>query len=225
MLLKGIGEVGEAMSAAQTAEMVLVRIAFAADLPPPGKIVRDLAEQRGRAASAPAAAGNGAAAPAPAPAAERPAPAPSGTSGADPEPPPDREGGDPGGVGLRCAAGRRAQQPAGDLRAGRRPVPDQRRADAACLPRQQRPPRQLRGRADFPEGHQAGSKRSGKTGRPVPRGMDRPPVDGRGQFRRGAADAAGPAPDPGEAAQGTPRSGIPSSRPRWRRFRMRRSSR
>ena len=89
MLLKGIGEVGEAMSAAQTAEMVLVRIAFAADLPPPGKIVRDLAEQRGRAASAPAAAGNGAATPAPAPAAERPAP--SGTSGADPEPPPDRE--------------------------------------------------------------------------------------------------------------------------------------
>ncbi len=93
LLLKGIGEVSGAMSAAQTAEMVLVRIAFAADLPPPDKIVRDLADQRGRAASAPAAGGNSAGAAAPAPSAERPAPEPesSGTPEADTRPPPDRE--------------------------------------------------------------------------------------------------------------------------------------
>ncbi len=91
LLLKGIGEVSGAMSAAQTAEMVLVRIAFAADLPPPEKIVRDLADQRGRAASAPAAGGDSARAAAPA--AERPAsaPEPSGAPEADARPPPARE--------------------------------------------------------------------------------------------------------------------------------------
>ena len=95
MLLKGIGEVSGAMSAAQTAEMVLVRIAFAADLPPPEKIVRDLADQRSRTASAPVVAGNGAGA---GPAAERPAstPAPvSATSEADTRPQPDPEAGLP----------------------------------------------------------------------------------------------------------------------------------
>ncbi len=51
MLLKGMGEVNEALSPAQTAEMVLVRIAFAADLPPPSRVVREIA-QGGPAAGA-----------------------------------------------------------------------------------------------------------------------------------------------------------------------------
>jgi DNA polymerase-3 subunit gamma/tau len=42
MLLKGLGEVRSAPSAIQAAEMVLVRLAFAADLPAPAEIVKTL---------------------------------------------------------------------------------------------------------------------------------------------------------------------------------------
>jgi DNA polymerase-3 subunit gamma/tau len=68
MLLKGIGEVQAAGRPIAAAEMVLVRIAYAADLPTPDEIVRALGETAAR---------NGAAAPAPAlPSA--PTPGPSG---------------------------------------------------------------------------------------------------------------------------------------------------
>jgi DNA polymerase III subunit gamma/tau len=67
MLLKGIAEVEEAGRPLAAAEMVLVRIAYAADLPTPDEVVRSLGD---------AARGNGigAAAPAPSPAATATAP-------------------------------------------------------------------------------------------------------------------------------------------------------
>ncbi len=62
MLLKGVGEVQGAARPVAAAEMVLVRIAYAADLPTPDEVVRSLSEEG--AARAP---GNGGAASAPAP--------------------------------------------------------------------------------------------------------------------------------------------------------------
>jgi DNA polymerase-3 subunit gamma/tau len=59
MLLKGIAEVKEASRPVAAAEMVLVRIAYAADLPTPDEVVRSLSDGNGSAAagsrSAPAA--------------------------------------------------------------------------------------------------------------------------------------------------------------------------
>jgi DNA polymerase-3 subunit gamma/tau len=46
MLLKGLGEVQIAPSPLQAAEMVLVRLAYVADLPPPGEIIRAVSEGR-----------------------------------------------------------------------------------------------------------------------------------------------------------------------------------
>jgi DNA polymerase-3 subunit gamma/tau len=53
MLLKGIGEAQTAPSPLQAAEMVLVRLAYVAELPPPGDLVKALSESR-ETASAPA---------------------------------------------------------------------------------------------------------------------------------------------------------------------------
>jgi DNA polymerase-3 subunit gamma/tau len=47
MLLKGIGEVEAAGRPVDAAEMVLVRIAYAADLPTPDEVIRSLQESRG----------------------------------------------------------------------------------------------------------------------------------------------------------------------------------
>ena len=47
MLLKGIAEVQEAGRPVAAAEMVLVRIAYAADLPTPDEVVRSLSEGNG----------------------------------------------------------------------------------------------------------------------------------------------------------------------------------
>jgi DNA polymerase-3 subunit gamma/tau len=65
MLFKGLTEVKEAPRPIAAAEMVLVRIAYAADLPPPDEVVRSLAETTPRAAAPARTAG--AAAPSPAP--------------------------------------------------------------------------------------------------------------------------------------------------------------
>jgi DNA polymerase-3 subunit gamma/tau len=62
MLLKGIAEVGEVGRPLAAAEMVLVRIAYAADLPTPDEVVRSL-EGSGTASRAPSQAGTGAPAP------------------------------------------------------------------------------------------------------------------------------------------------------------------
>ncbi|HEY3911808.1 MAG TPA: DNA polymerase III subunit gamma/tau [Stellaceae bacterium] len=64
MLLKGLGEVQEAPLPIQAAEMVLVRLAYVADLPVPAELVRSLQD-------APAPARNEPAGPAPAPAPRR----------------------------------------------------------------------------------------------------------------------------------------------------------
>ena len=50
MLLKGVGEVQAAGRPVAAAEMVLVRIAYAADLPTPDEVVRSLSEEGGCAA-------------------------------------------------------------------------------------------------------------------------------------------------------------------------------
>ena len=52
MLLKGIAEVKEAARPLAAAEMVLVRIAYAADLPTPDEVIRSLERQRQPAAAA-----------------------------------------------------------------------------------------------------------------------------------------------------------------------------
>jgi DNA polymerase-3 subunit gamma/tau len=53
MLLKGLEEVQRAPQALQAAEMVLVRLAYVADLPPPAEVVRALGANAGTAAAAP----------------------------------------------------------------------------------------------------------------------------------------------------------------------------
>ena len=65
MLLKGVGEVQASGRPVAAAEMVLVRIAYAADLPTPDEVVRSLSEEGGAPARPQ---GNGGAASAPAPA-------------------------------------------------------------------------------------------------------------------------------------------------------------
>ena len=51
ILLKGIGEVQSAAQPAMAAEMVLIRLAYAAQLPPPGDLVKQLREQMGSGAA------------------------------------------------------------------------------------------------------------------------------------------------------------------------------
>jgi DNA polymerase-3 subunit gamma/tau len=82
MLLKGIGEVQAAGRPLAAAEMVLVRIAFAADLPTPDEVVRSL-DQGGEAVARPQ--GNGAtAASRPAPRYEEPRGSPRSSAAASP---------------------------------------------------------------------------------------------------------------------------------------------
>ena len=52
MLLKGIGEVEAAPDRRAAAEMVLIRLCYVADLPPPGELVRRLTDEGGAAAPA-----------------------------------------------------------------------------------------------------------------------------------------------------------------------------
>ena len=59
MLLKGLEEVQVAPSAIQAAEMVLVRIAYVADLPPPAELVRSVAAVSGLPGGPAAGRGNG----------------------------------------------------------------------------------------------------------------------------------------------------------------------
>jgi DNA polymerase III subunit gamma/tau len=62
VLLKGINEVQIAAHPAQAAEMVLIRLAYASDLPPPGDLVkqlRDAVASSGNSGSAPASPGGG----------------------------------------------------------------------------------------------------------------------------------------------------------------------
>lgn len=88
LLLKGLQEVKDSPRPLAAADMVLVRLAYAADLPPPDEVLRRLAAEPpvgGAVPSAPRGGGGGAraalaavpTAPRPAPAAARPAPAPS----------------------------------------------------------------------------------------------------------------------------------------------------
>ncbi len=89
MLLKGIAEVKDAARPLAAAEMMLVRIAYAADLPTPDEVVRALGE--GGNGSRPSSGGNGggttvAAAPASAPRYEAPRGAPRGSAAVSPRP-------------------------------------------------------------------------------------------------------------------------------------------
>jgi DNA polymerase-3 subunit gamma/tau len=96
MLLKGLGEVQAAPSPLQAAEMALIRLTHAADMPPPAELARRLLDGAPAAASAPAPAGQPKGAPAPRAAApaigspsaavavERPSAAPSAPPSASP---------------------------------------------------------------------------------------------------------------------------------------------
>ena len=107
MLMKGLGEVQAAPMPTQAAEMVLVRLAYMAELPTPADLARELHKGGSQGANAPAPAptappsgGNGGAArasaggpavvargePEPAPAPEEPLPAPQASTGAPPGP-------------------------------------------------------------------------------------------------------------------------------------------
>jgi DNA polymerase III subunit gamma/tau len=66
MLLKGLGEVSQAPNPAMAAEMVLVRIAYAAELPEPATLAADLGPQPGAGKGPPDGNGRAAAPPAPA---------------------------------------------------------------------------------------------------------------------------------------------------------------
>jgi DNA polymerase-3 subunit gamma/tau len=57
MLLKGLGEVQGAPSPLQAAEMALIRLTHAADMPPPGELAKRLLDASGPGAAAPAATG------------------------------------------------------------------------------------------------------------------------------------------------------------------------
>ncbi len=59
MLLKGIGEVEAAPDRRAAAEMVLIRLCYVADLPPPGDLVRRLMDEGAGGAGAPAGNGGG----------------------------------------------------------------------------------------------------------------------------------------------------------------------
>jgi DNA polymerase III subunit gamma/tau len=59
MLFRGIPDVQSAVKPIAAAEMVLVRIAYAADLPTPDEVIRSLGDDNGAPASAPRAGGNG----------------------------------------------------------------------------------------------------------------------------------------------------------------------
>jgi len=54
LLVKGLGEVRSAPSAGQAAEMVLIRLVYMADLPPPADIIRRLSDSEAPARNAPA---------------------------------------------------------------------------------------------------------------------------------------------------------------------------
>jgi DNA polymerase III subunit gamma/tau len=82
MLLKGIAEVEAAGRPLAAAEMVLVRIAYAADLPTPDEVVRSLNDRT----AADTVRGNGGGAAAPGPASAAPAPAPRSELRTRPEP-------------------------------------------------------------------------------------------------------------------------------------------
>src|SRR5262249_11755172 len=94
MLLKGIEEIKEAPRPLAAAEMILVRIAYAADLPTPDDVVRSLGENGGtpRAPAAPAGNGGGpVASAAPAPRYEAPRSAPRGSAALSPQPASDND--------------------------------------------------------------------------------------------------------------------------------------
>src|ERR1700751_1754428 len=74
MLFRGIPDVQSAVKPIAAAEMVLVRIAYAADLPTPDEVIRSLGEGNGAPAPAARPAGNGGLAAAPVAAASAPAP-------------------------------------------------------------------------------------------------------------------------------------------------------
>jgi len=88
MLLKGLGEVRVAPRPEQAAEMVVVRLAYAADLPTPAEAVQGLA-QGGNGAKAPTPAAPTATATTPAP--DAPPPSPASAAPAIPEPAPPEQ--------------------------------------------------------------------------------------------------------------------------------------
>jgi len=91
ILLKGLGEAQRAPTALPAVEMVLIRLAYAADLPSPADIVARLSEDKGTPAAAPppgaSAANNGGVADSASAVADAPAPAMGGQTPSSPQSP------------------------------------------------------------------------------------------------------------------------------------------
>jgi len=189
MLLKGIAETQGATRPAAAAEMVLVRIAYAADLPTPDEAIRMIEQNGGnsplvtsnaapRGASAPAMSSSAIASAAMA--------SPVRTQGSASGPTLAAADGD----GSACAAGTVAGAPACELpRIGRARRQEPRRHDQGRA-RNRCPPGSFRG---WPAGDRAGTPRPAHAGighLPQARGMDRTALDGRGVERGRAADLA-----------------------------------
>ena len=106
MLLKGLGEARTAPSPIQAAEMVLIRLAHASELPTPGELVRSLRGEPGTALDqgAPAGAGGGA----------------GGTASGPRAVAPSRAGGSPGGPSAIAGSAALAPEP----RAQTQPEPE-----------------------------------------------------------------------------------------------------
>jgi len=112
MLLKGLGEARMAPSPVQAAEMVLIRLAHASELPTPGELVRRLHGELGTARDEAAPAGAG-----------------PGGAGAGPRAvAPATPGGSPGGSGAIAGAAALAQEPR-----ARAPQPDPEARDLVAI--------------------------------------------------------------------------------------------
>ena len=108
MLLKGVGEVQSSGRPVAAAEMVLVRIAYAADLPTPDEVIRSLGEDGGAAPARPSGNG-GAASSAPgtqsfAPRFEAPRSSPRASAAVSPRPADDPVAGEPQAATLSVAS-------------------------------------------------------------------------------------------------------------------------
>ena len=184
MLLKGITEVQAATRPAAAAEMVLVRIAYVADLPTPDEAIR-MIEQNGGAS--PVAASSAPSRSQPAPTASAIASAPARASAA-PRPAPELRPPADDGARAGSAIGARAKdfELSGARRARRREA----RSHDQVGARDRRAPGALRGR---PAGDRARAQRAAHAGQrslAQARAMDRPALD-RGRLQRGRpADAA-----------------------------------
>ena len=192
MLFKGLSEVQTAAKPIAAAEMVLVRIAYAANLPTPDELIRSLGRDDAPSSAPAAAAGNGAAAAAPAlpPASRYDAPRPAPRASLLPAQLGDRAGAGRRGHARRRSARDRDARHQEFRRADRLGGGKARPADPLGAGGR-RPAGAFRGRPARDRARAVGAQDPGQ--RPVAQAhrMDRAALDGGGFGRAGRADGAG----------------------------------